>query len=119
MTCKNHNCQCGAIDGYPATARGMVGEAPCGAFLAGIGYGIAQPCIYDRTASVASAGSATYAMALVMTMNYVAIVICPPVVDYLQKLFAVKSAGFAFALDACIGLVAVVVLAVRNMNKRR
>lgn len=90
-----------------------------GAFLAGIGYGIAQPCIYDRTASVASAGSATYAMALVMTMNYVAIVICPPVVDYLQKLFAVKSAGFAFALDACIGLVAVVVLAVWNMNKRR
>lgn len=90
-----------------------------GAFLAGIGYGIAQPCIYDRTAAVASAGSATYAMALVMTMNYVAIVICPPVVDYLQKLFAVKSAGFAFALDACIGLVAVVALVVRGMNKHR
>lgn len=90
-----------------------------GAFLAGIGYGIAQPCIYDRTAAVASAGNATYAMALVMTMNYVAIVICPPVVDYLQKLFAVKSAGFAFALDACIGLVAVVALVVRSMNKHR
>lgn len=32
---KDNGCQCGAIDGYPATARGMVGEAPCGLYMAG------------------------------------------------------------------------------------
>lgn len=90
-----------------------------GSLLAGIGYGIAQPCIYDRTAAVSNASNATYAMALVMTMNYVAIVICPPVVDYLQEVFGVKSAAFAFALNGCIGGIATVALVVRNVNKFR
>lgn len=89
-----------------------------GVLLAGVGYGVAQPCIYDRTALVATADRATYAMALVMTMNYVAIVACPPVVDFLQELSGVKSARFAFAMNACIGVVAVFALLVRNFTRR-
>lgn len=88
-----------------------------GVFLAGLGYGIAQPCVYDRTATAASTTAVTYAMALVMTMNYVAIVVCPPVVDSLQELFGMKSAGFAFALNACIGFMAIIALIVRKINK--
>lgn len=81
-----------------------------GAFLAGIGYGTAQPCIYDRTALVATPERVTFALALVMTMNYAAIVLCPPIVDFLQRLSGVKSAAFAFALNGCLCVVGVVFL---------
>lgn len=89
-----------------------------GSLLTGVGYGVAQPCIYDRTATVATPDRATYAMALVMVMNYVAIVICPPIVDFLQELSGVKSAGFAFALNSCIGIIATLVLFVIGLNKK-
>lgn len=89
-----------------------------GSLLTGVGYGVAQPCIYDRTATVATPDRATYAMALVMVMNYVAIVICPPIVDFLQDLSGVKSAGFAFALNSCIGIIATLVLFVIGLNKK-
>lgn len=91
-----------------------------GALLSGVGYGIAQPCVYDRTATAASTDKATYAMALVMAMNYVAIVACPPIVDSLQELSGVKSARFAFALNACIGVVATVILLfLKNYKSRK
>ncbi len=89
-----------------------------GTLLAGVGYGIAQPCVYDRTSAVATSDNATYAMALVMVMNYVAIVLCPPIVDFLQELSGVKSMRFAFALNACIGLFSTMVLMVREMKRR-
>ena len=89
-----------------------------GSLLTGVGYGVAQPCIYDRTATVATPDRATYAMALVMVMNYVAIVICPPIVDFLQELSGVKSAGFVFALNSCIGIIATLVLFVIGLNKK-
>ena len=86
-----------------------------GVFLAGIGYGVAQPFIYDRTALVATPDKVTFALALVMTMNYVAIVLCPPVVDFLQKLSGVKSAGFAFALNGCFCAAGLVFLLLRGV----
>lgn len=86
-----------------------------GTVIAGIGYGTAQPYIYDRTAAVATADKATYAMALVMTMNYLAIVACPPIVDFLQELSGVKSARFAFALNSCIGVVITLFLLVKEL----
>ena len=90
-----------------------------GVVVAGLGYGIAQPCVYDRTAAVASGDKVTYAMALVMTMNYVAIVLCPPIVDYLQQLSGIKSATFAFALNSCIGGLALLAFFfVKNGEKR-
>ena len=85
----------------------------CGVVIAGVGYGVAQPFVYDRTASVASAGKVTFALALVMTMNYVAVVACPPVVDSVQSMAGSKSASFAFGLNAAIGLAAFVVLMLR------
>lgn len=89
-----------------------------GVILAGLGYGTAQPCIYDRTATVASASKVTFALALVMTMNYVAIVICPPVVDFLQEVAKVKSERFAFALNSCLCVLGLLFLLVRGFFQK-
>ena len=86
-----------------------------GCVAAGVGYGIAQPYIYDVTASLASPQKTTYALALLMTMNYVAILISPFLVDWLQSVFDVKGERFPFALNAVVGAVALLFLLVRRV----
>ena len=86
-----------------------------GCVATGFGYGMAQPYIYDITASLASPGKVTYALALVMAMNYVAIVICPFVVDWMQDALAVKGERFPFALNAVLGFVALLFMLLRQL----
>jgi MFS family permease len=80
---------------------------------AGVGYGIAQPYIYDVTASLAPPQKTTYALALVMTMNYVAILISPFIVDWSQELLGIKGERFPFFLNSVIGFVALVFMFIR------
>ena len=56
-----------------------------GAVLIGLGYGVMQPVIYDQTTRVADASKVTFALALVMAMNYLAILLCPVIIDTLQS----------------------------------
>lgn len=84
-----------------------------GCVAAGVGYGVAQPYIYDVTASLAPPQKATYALALIMTMNYVAILIAPFVVDWLQDLTGIKGERFPFILNSIIGFVALIFMFVR------
>ena len=86
-----------------------------GSIAAGVGYGIAQPYIYDRTASLASGKRVTYALALVMTMNYVAIVIAPFVTEYLQKYTGLKGNAAPFLINAVIAAVALVYMLLRRL----
>lgn len=69
-----------------------------GASLAGLGYGICQPVIYDKTSlAVKSEKKATLALALVLTANYLAIVTAPFIIDSLRSLLHADSmTGFAF-----------------------
>lgn len=90
-----------------------------GVLLAGVGYGIAQPYLYDRTAEAASPDRATFALALVMTMNYVAIVLCPIVVDSIQKFLGVKNADFAFLLNFCFSIVALIIVFIWRLSLKR
>ena len=91
-----------------------------GCVAAGFGYGMAQPYVYDRTSLLASPQRATYALALLMAMNYVAIVIAPFVVDWAQKIFG-GGERFPFALNAVIGFVAFIFLLLLRVyeNRRR
>lgn len=76
-----------------------------GVVLAGIGYGIMQPLIYDTTASSVPPIHATFALALVMAMNYVAIITYPFILEGLQHLFrATHSSYFPFILNMAIGI---------------
>lgn len=86
-----------------------------GCVAAGVGYGIAQPYIYDVTASLAPPQKSTYALALLMTMNYVAILISPFIVDWMQDILGIKEERFPFALNAFIGIFAIVFLLIRRV----
>lgn len=85
-----------------------------GCIATGFGYGIAQPYIYDVTASSASPQKATVALALVMTMNYVAILISPFIVDYVQELARVESVRFPFAFNSAIAAAALLFMCLRR-----
>lgn len=69
-----------------------------GAAMAGIGYGICQPVLYDKSSlSVKSEKKATLALALVLAANYAAIVVAPFIIDFFRDLFnAANVTGFAF-----------------------
>ncbi len=85
-----------------------------GSVAAGFGYGVAQPYIYDATASLATARKVTYALALLMTMNYVAIVLSPFGADALATIFGNKAEDFPFLTNAVMAFVALLFLVVRR-----
>lgn len=81
-----------------------------GCILNGLAYGVIQPLIYDKTSDVAVPHKVTLALAFVMAMNYVAILLCPFIVDMFQKLFHSHSQTFAFWLNLVIALLAMFVV---------
>ena len=79
-----------------------------GCILNGLSYGIIQPLIYDKTSDVAVPHKVTLALAFVMAMNYVAILLCPFIVDAFQNLFHSHSQTFAFWLNLMVALMFIV-----------
>lgn len=80
-----------------------------GCVLAGLGYGVIQPIIYDKTTHVAIPRKVTLALAFVMMMNYLAILLCPFIIDFFQStIFHVKSQEFPFVFNLIITIVALV-----------
>lgn len=65
-----------------------------GAAFAGLGYGIMQPVIYDKAATIAPPRSATLALSFVMAMNYLAVVACPFIVDAFRS-FSTSTASIS------------------------
>ena len=90
-----------------------------GCVVTGFGYGMAQPYIYDKVSLAASPQRVTYALALLMSMNYVDIVIAPFFVDWVQDMLGVKGERFPFALNASLGFVAFLFLLLMNVYKKR
>lgn len=80
-----------------------------GCIISGIGYGIIQPIMYDRTTHIALPGKSTLALACVMAMNYVAILMCPFVIKLFKVLLNAHSELFAFQLNAVIAAFALLV----------
>lgn len=99
----------------------LVGTVPdiplmvVGVVLTGAGYGVLQPIIYDKTAIIAPPEEATKALSVVMTANYVAVVVCPIVVDFVEQVLHIKSESFPFVASAAVvAVIAVVSLVGRN-----
>ena len=74
----------------------------------GFGYGVIQPLIYDQTSQVATPEKTTLALAFVMSMNYLAILLCPTIIDTFQSLFHIHSQQFAFSFNLSITLLAII-----------
>lgn len=73
-----------------------------GCVLAGFGYGIIQPLVYDNTTHIAIPRKVTFALALVMAMNYLAILLCPFIIDTIGSLFHIHTQKFAFIFNLAI-----------------
>ena len=88
-----------------------------GAALAGLGYGICQPIIYDKTSlAISSTGKATLAMSFVLAANYVGVVAPPFIIDFFRDIFGAKeNTGFAFMV--CTVMLAVYTLLTCIMHK--
>ena len=73
-----------------------------GCILVGLGYGIIQPLIYDKTVDTAIPQKTTLALAFVMVMNYLAILLSPFITDFFQRIFHTGSQEFPFIFNLCI-----------------
>lgn len=90
-----------------------------GCIAAGFGYGVAQPFIYDTASAIAPLNKVTAVFAWIMTMNYVAIVIAPFVVEFFQWAFGSKSDSFPFILNAVLSFIVLALLFFRYKYKIR
>ncbi len=75
-----------------------------GCLLSGFGYGVMQPLIYDKTAAISTRKMSTLALSFVMSVNYLAIMVCPFIIDTLQHLFGTQSNRFPFLVNAILML---------------
>ena len=57
-----------------------------GITLMGLGYGVMQPLIYDRTSNNSDETNVTFNLSLVMAMNYLAIIVYPFIQKYIQEI---------------------------------
>lgn len=73
-----------------------------GCLLVGLGYGVIQPLIYDKTVDTAVPAKTTLALAFVMVMNYLAILLSPFITDFFQFVFHTNSKEFPFILNICV-----------------
>lgn len=73
-----------------------------GCILVGLGYGIIQPLIYDKTVDTAIPQKTTLALAFVMVMNYLAILLSPFITDFFQWIFHTGLQEFPFIFNLCI-----------------
>lgn len=81
-----------------------------GCILVGLGYGVIQPVVYNQTTHTAISRKVTLALAFVMAMNYLAILLCPFIIDFFQStVFHIKSQQFAFVFNLCISIVMLVI----------
>ena len=86
------------------------------ALLMGFGYGVFQPVIYDKaTYTVTDGRKSTLALAIVLSVNYIAVAVTPFIVDLFRDIFGTTSNHFPFILNFIFTLLfAVVVLLKRK-----
>ena len=80
-----------------------------GVVLTGLGYGVMQPIIYDKAAIIAPPHLATRALSIVMAANYIAIILCPFIIDAARRLTGSSSHTFGFTLNAIVAAIVTVV----------
>lgn len=80
-----------------------------GAVLAGLGYGIIQPLIYDKTSTISTSGNVIMSLALVMSMNYLAVLIAPFIIKLFGTILANNSPDLIFVTNGLMVIVAAAV----------
>ena len=115
----NTNCLSFLLIGCGLLLAGLFREKVgliLGVLLSGTGYGIMQPLIYDKTAVIAPPRMATLALSFVMAMNYLAVMLCPFIVDLFRDLFHTHSNQFPFIFNAILILAVAIVALFRRKH---
>ena len=89
-----------------------------GALFAGLGYGVMQPIVYDKAATNAPPELSTLALSIVMSVNYLAILVAPFVIDGFGHLFHRSDPDFSFMLNGVMTLVLAAVAAALHSRNR-
>ncbi len=89
-----------------------------GAILTGLGYGVMQPIIYDKAATNAPPHLSTLALAIVMTTNYLAILVAPFMIDGIDHLFHATSHTFAYLFNSIVILILAILTALTYKENR-
>ncbi len=78
-----------------------------GAVLCGFGYGVIQPLMYDKATRIVNRpAKATLALAIILSANYLAIVVAPFIIDGVRSIFHDVGTGtFAFIMNFVLSLV--------------
>lgn len=76
--------------------------------LIGFGYGTIQPLIYDETAKKTSPKYATFALSIVMSMNYFAILFYPLIMSLLGQIDSAKKLEIPFVVCSILCVVLIV-----------
>lgn len=85
------------------------------ALLMGFGYGVFQPVIYDKaTYTVTDGRKSTLALAIVLSVNYIAVAVTPFVVDLFRDFFGTASNHFPFILNFVLTMLFAVVVVLRR-----
>ena len=85
-----------------------------GAIIAGWGYGVVQPIIYDRTTKISPPRNMVMTLACVMSMNYLAVLITPFIIDFFDWIFADHKTDFIFLVNGILLAIGFLLLAWRN-----
>lgn len=86
-----------------------------GAVFMGFGYGVFQPVIYDKaTYTVTDGRKSTLALAIVLSVNYIAITLTPFIIDAARHLFHTTSNHFPFLFNGILTLLFAVLVVVRR-----
>lgn len=80
-----------------------------GAVLAGLGYGVMQPVVYDKAATNAPPRLSTLALSLVMAVNYLAILVAPFIIDAIDDVLHAHNHHLAYLVNGVLTLVLAVV----------
>lgn len=99
------------------TFKGGLAVLTLGVILIGFGYGTMQPLIYDKTADSVPTKNATYALSLVMVMNYISIITYPFIYQLFGNIFSTDSAYFPFIFSNCMGIAFTVFAFFRRRTK--
>ena len=89
-----------------------------GAILTGLGYGVMQPIIYDKAATNAPPHLSTLSLAIVMTTNYLAILVAPFMIDGIDHLFHASGHTFAYLFNSIVVLIIAIATALTYKRNR-
>ncbi len=81
-----------------------------GCILSGLGYGVMQPIVYEKASDISTHKTITLILGIVMSMNYLAILLFPFITQGLQDVFHLSTSRDTFVINATLGVVFTVLL---------